>query len=50
MIQVFFVNNDNQRTLAKLQDKATHDIPTPIMSGDKKSKGFFTCNKTLQNS
>jgi len=50
MLQVFFVNHDNQRTLAKLQDKATHDISTSIMSGDKKSKGFFTCNKTLQNS
>ena len=45
MLQVFFVNHDNQRTLAKLQDKATHDISTSIMSGDKKAKAFLHATK-----
>ena len=45
MLQVFFVTQGNQSTLANAQDKAIHDIPTPTMSRDKKSKGFFHATK-----
>tara|TARA_B110000003_G_scaffold51259_1_gene50365 strand:+ start:5520 stop:5885 length:366 start_codon:yes stop_codon:yes gene_type:complete len=41
MLQVFFVTHDNQRTWANVQDKATHDIPTPTMSGDQKKQRLF---------